>query len=662
MPSSEHVKQILLRVGALDYAETLPSDVGETIQPTRRISEETAQDALEVLSELIARGGHDLAPRYHVGEPLGEGGMGLVSLAHQIALDRDVAVKSVRPNIRTHTATAELLQEAWVTGALEHPNVVPVYDLGIDADGSPVIVFKRIGGVTWSELLGNPAEVERRFGSRDLLDWNLRILMQVINAARFAHSRGIVHRDLKPDNVMIGEFGEVYVVDWGIAVSLRGDGRLPSAARATQLAGTPCYMAPEMLGGAEPQISERTDIYLLGAILHEIVTGKPPHEGATPLAVFTSVVESTPVFPDDAPPGLVRICARAMAADPAQRFDGAEDMLRAVQDFLQHRGSEALVRQAEADFAELQRLLGPDAPGSPDPHDSPDAGDVQSHLDHRKQLYRLYGACRFGFIEALAIWRENEAARAGLRAASEAMITYELAHRDPHAAAALAADVAHVVAMSLELQARIEYALRAKAHEDARRAELERLGRELDIRTGARTRGIVVLSMGLAWVLLPLIAPLLTRRISPTFPGNLRMAGWTVGTLAMFALVVYVARRELWQSAINRRLVTLMGMMLVGQVVLHLGAEAGGIPPVTAQTFQFFYWFGVVGAVSIMVERRLFPTALAYLIGYFVVVRMPEARFLAMAGVNTVLLIDATVIWLVRSAQADRAMRAPRRS
>src|SRR5678815_4585974 len=105
---------------------------------------------------------------------------------------------------------------------------------------------------------------------------------RVLNAVRFAHSRGILHRDLKPANVMIGEFGEVYLVDWGIAVSLRddGSGRLPLAANATEPAGTPVYMAPEMLGrDGLPPLSERTDIYLAGAVLFEIVAGRPPHEG-----------------------------------------------------------------------------------------------------------------------------------------------------------------------------------------------------------------------------------------------------------------------------------------------------------------------------------------------------------------------------------------------
>ncbi len=648
--STERVKELLARVGTLEYAETIPGALDATIEPTRRLSEQAAQGVLEALTQLISRGGHELEPRFQLGEILGQGGMGLVRLARQVALDRDVAVKALRPSKRSPEATADLLQEAWITGGLEHPNVVPVHDIGIDADGSPVIVFKRIDGVTWSALLGNAGEVERRFGASDLLEWNLRILMQVINAVRYAHSRGIVHRDLKPDNVMIGEFGEVYVVDWGIAVSLRAgdDDRLPSAAHATDLAGTPSYMAPEMLGGAEPEISERTDIYLLGSILYQILAGRPPHEGETTQEVFTSVVASAPEFPAEAPPGLVQVCRRAMAAEPAQRFASAEEMFRAVQEFLERRGSEALVRQAEVHFEEMRRFLRADS-----------HGDEQARLDHRKRLYGSYGACRFGFIEALSTWRENQAARAGLRAASEAMVVYELAHGDPHAAAALAADVAHVVELSPELQARVDEALHAKAREDARRAELEQLGRELDIRTGARTRALVVLCMGLSWVGLPLVGPLLSH-FSDDYPGNLRMAMWSMGLVAMFSLVAYLVRESLWQSAINRRLVTMMVVMLLGQVLLHLGSELGGILPATSQTFQFFFWFGVIGVVTVMAERRLFPTALAYLIAYFAVVRLPGARFLAMASVNTVLLVNATVIWLPRKSQGEQpAPRAP---
>jgi serine/threonine protein kinase len=162
---------------------------------------------------------------------LGEGGMGEVLLAEQVSMERDVAVKRLKPEARNDYSTLKLLQEAWVTGYLEHPNVIPVYDITVDAQGSPLILLKRIHGVAWGELMDDPETVRRRWGAADLLEWNLRVLMQVCDAVQFAHGRGIVHRDLKPENVMVGEHGEVYVVDWGIAVTLREDAGLAAAPR-----------------------------------------------------------------------------------------------------------------------------------------------------------------------------------------------------------------------------------------------------------------------------------------------------------------------------------------------------------------------------------------------------------------------------------------------
>ncbi|WP_428263105.1 protein kinase domain-containing protein [Haliangium sp.] len=641
----------LLHRRTVEMAETLPGVADETIVPTQRLSDAAAQEALVVLTDLIARGGHELDPRFSVGEVVGKGGMGTVRLARQRALDRDVVVKSLRESKRSPQATAELLREAWVTGALEHPNVVPVYDIGLDGEGNPGIVFKRIEGVTWSALIRDPEQVAARFGTHDLLEWNLRVLMQVSNAARFAHSRGIVHRDLKPDNVMIGEFGEVYVVDWGIAVSLRDDGtgRLPLAADATDMAGTPCYMAPEMLGGAAPEISERTDIYLLGAILYEILTGRPPHGGDSPLQVFTSVLESEPALPPGAPEVLVRICRRAMAPQPEQRFSGAVELHRALQDFLQHRGSDALVHQAEAHFVKMHDLLA-EAP----------ADSREIHEDRRQELYKLYGACRFGFLEALSAWPDNPAALAGLRSATQTMIEYELGHDDPRAAAALMADVARVVEYPPSQRARVEHALRAKAREEDRAAELKTLGHELDIRIGARTRAVVVLFMGLSWVVVPFIVGLV-RDISTVYPGNVRMAVWSSGVVLFYAVVVYAARRTLLQSAINRRLVVMMGFMLIGQSILHLGAGLGGVTPAVAQGVQFFYWCGVITAVTGLVEVRLFPTALAYLGGFFAAMAAPDLRFFTMAGANLVLLVNALIIWMPRAPHERRQATSPPR-
>ena len=184
-----------------------------------------------------------------------------------------------------------------MTGMLEHPNIVPVHFVELGSDGAPLVVMKRVAGTEWNKLIDRADEVKRRFGTTDLLTWNLDILMSVLDALRFAHHRGVIHRDVKPSNVMIGDFGEVYLLDWGIAVSLRDDpsGRLPTLSSRPELAGTPAYLAPEMRGRpGSPRQSERTDVYLAGAVLYEIVTGAPPHRGDDSSTMEANATSTSP--------------------------------------------------------------------------------------------------------------------------------------------------------------------------------------------------------------------------------------------------------------------------------------------------------------------------------------------------------------------------------
>jgi hypothetical protein len=180
-----------------------------TLIPALAPADTDVRALVAALPRLVTRpdGGGDLV----FDRTLGEGGMGIVRLAEQRALGREVAVKSLRADRATPEAALRLVREAWITGRLEHPNIVPVYTLGVGADGLPMIVMKRIEGTLWSDHLRGravpPCAPERT------LEWNLRVLMQVANAVELAASKGIVHRDLKPDNVMIGRFGEVNVLD-----------------------------------------------------------------------------------------------------------------------------------------------------------------------------------------------------------------------------------------------------------------------------------------------------------------------------------------------------------------------------------------------------------------------------------------------------------------
>ncbi|MCA8995308.1 MAG: serine/threonine protein kinase, partial [Planctomycetaceae bacterium] len=157
----------------------------------------------------------------------------------------------------------KFLYEAHITGDLDHPNIVPIHELGANDDGTLFYAMKLVSGTPWQDVIRERSRKE-----------NLEILMKVADAISFAHSRNIIHRDLKPENIMLGKFGEVLVMDWGLAIQLGRKEELT-------LGGTPAYMAPEMARHQISKIGMQSDIYLLGAILYEIIAGYPPHPGRT---------------------------------------------------------------------------------------------------------------------------------------------------------------------------------------------------------------------------------------------------------------------------------------------------------------------------------------------------------------------------------------------
>jgi eukaryotic-like serine/threonine-protein kinase len=606
-------------------AATLREDPRTTIEPPGHGAADTGgQRALAALEGLRPGGGGAPSEALRLERTLGEGGMGIVRLGEQTALGRKVAVKTLRPGHTDGGARLRILREAWITGALEHPNIVPVHDVALDAQGMPVIVLKRIEGVEWSELIADGESVRDRFGAADLLEWNLQILMHVCNAVHFAHSRGIVHRDLKPENVMVGEFGEVYVLDWGIAVSLRddGSGRFPLASQATEMAGTPCYMAPEMLGGDAPRLSARTDVYLLGAVLYEILTGAPPHEGETPVAIVRSVLGSPPSLPEDAPEELARICRRALAADPAERFDSVEALRTAIQGFLQHRGSARLAKEAWRKLRQLERGVA-DARG-------PDHAPGQEERVVR--LYDLFGECRFGFRQALGSWPDNVAARKGLARAFATMARFELAHGDPKAAGRLLGEMDDPPA---DLVERVEH---ARAAEEARRGQLEALGRALDPTAGRRTRTVMAAFLGVLWTVTPLVAGL----FFPDVTGSpLHFTAATVGYLVIALGLGLWARESMSKTLINRRIFATVIFFLLAQLVLIIGAEPMGLGIDALRGVTMFLWCVITGMVAVHLDPRFAAVCLGYLAAFVAVVRWPQHYYLITAAAN----LNLTVSW-----------------
>jgi PAS domain S-box-containing protein len=298
----------------------------------------------------------------------GTGGIGQVWLGRDRHLDREVAIKELLPEMAGRARiAARFLREARLTAQLQHPGIVPVYELASRSGaGQTFYTMRLVRGRTLTDAI-LAYHRQRAEGRADPLDFAglLTAFAAVCNTIAYAHSRGVLHRDLKGDNVVLGDFGEVIVLDWGLAKHL-GQPDEPAAtgeADATadphltmqgDIVGTPAYMAPEQAEGRQDDIDQRTDIYGLGAIFYEILTGRPPFVGTTTLDVLMQAVRGNPPPPRalcaDVPAGLEAICLKALAKDPAQRYASAEDLAQEVQrwqDVQRRQAEDALRRQTE---------------------------------------------------------------------------------------------------------------------------------------------------------------------------------------------------------------------------------------------------------------------------------------------------------------------------
>lgn len=607
--------------------KALGNDAPTMLKPLETIgrrADTTALDARvdKALAELRASGSADALK---LEGTIGQGGMGVVQIAVQTSVGRRVAVKKLRPEFKTREATLKLLREAWVIGSLEHPNILPIHDVRLDEEGEPQIVLKRIEGVAWGDVIRDENAMRVRFGAEDLLEHNLQVLMQVCRAVHFAHSRGIVHRDIKPSNVMIGTHGEVYLLDWGIAVSLREDPekRLPLASDSVEITGTPGYMAPELLQCG--LITERTDVYLLGAVLFEILSGEPPHRGDTARDVVVSVIRSTPELPDTVPAELADIALRAMAQDPDDRFASAEELRLALVRHLQQKTAVRLAEEAERRLDALHDL-------TKDP----------AAVTRRALAYGLYGGCCFGYREALEIRPDYPLAKKGIQRAVEAMIELELAWGEPAAASELLGELADP---PLPLSLRVDDALAASLREQKRIASLVAAGEDRDAARGARMRRLLVGAIGLSWTVVPLVTAWIVDPKKGDYPP---MVVAPLVVLGLLGLIAWLGRDELRKTAINRGVVGMLAVGLVAQLALALATPLLGLNGVNARAFVLFLWAIVVGGCGVMIDRRLLWGAFAALIafGATAVFATTVAHTLyAMAATYFVMSINALAIW-----------------
>ncbi|MGF1574208.1 MAG: serine/threonine protein kinase [Sumerlaeia bacterium] len=308
-----------------------------------------------------------------------EGGFGEVWQGSQNSLGRTIAIKRLRDVIYEdigHDLTTQrfyeesFLREAIITAKLEHPNIVPIYDFGLDHSGKPLLAMKLVNGRPWGEML----KADRKMGVDDFLMLHLPILISVCQAVAFAHSKGILHRDLKPSQVMVGEFNEVLLMDWGLALvydstqtpievdKSKAKIRLATKETSGNPAGTISFMAPEQTLEHGDSLGPWTDIYLLGGILYYLLTGYPPHHSPDSAAAFMhakmgyvepprELVKNKPI-----PLDLAEIAMKAMAPEKEDRLKTVHEMIAALERFLisaDHRKqSRDLVTEAEEKFAE----------------------------------------------------------------------------------------------------------------------------------------------------------------------------------------------------------------------------------------------------------------------------------------------------------------------
>lgn len=305
-------------------ANTLSGGVRTTVLPRVEKSQGTPRLVLEG------------RPRYEAVRPLGSGGQAEVTLTRDHDIERVVAIKRLLPENRDEGSVLRFAEEIRTVGQLEHPNIVPIHDVGVDDEGQYFFVMKYVDGETLEQILEKLRAGDERYLARYSPEYRLQICNEILRGVQHAHELGILHRDLKPSNLMVGPLGEVVIMDWGIAK------KVEEAAAAGEIVGTPAYMSPEQAAGKPLDV--RSDIYSLAVVFYEFLSLRHPRGEAKTTTAMLAAVANEPISKVQilndfsrvgAPAALGHFVKHGLAHDPEERYPsvaGMRNRLEAVRD------------------------------------------------------------------------------------------------------------------------------------------------------------------------------------------------------------------------------------------------------------------------------------------------------------------------------------------
>ncbi len=488
--------------------ETFSNTIVQTITPDDNVHYIDYEDSIKRLKIIASP-----ESTFKTNGILGEGGMGVVYLAEQPILNREVAIKKIR--FPSRAKTLALLEEARITGLLEHPGVVPIHQIIWKAETEEIeVVMKRVQGTTLADMLSK----ENLFKNPEPI---LKSLIKICEALEYAHSKGIIHRDIKNENIMIGEFGEAYLLDWGIALDMNR-----KSSHSTCLAGTLSNMAPEMLRGNLNKVNEQTDIYLLGASIHELLTNEYRHSGDTVDELISQIEKSEPYkYGEDVPSEIGKLINACCHKDMDKRPKSVSIIRKKLESFIQIRQAHELCKSALISLKDFQNLVN------------------DGNLNHNKtiELHNKFHLARFGFEHALSIAPGMETAKQGLISAINGMFRYFI-DKKQYQAAKLFKESTHLLDDVLLNQFDTIWQEKQKAENEKLR--LQKIGERNDPNKSTKERIV----LGLCVVLImSLMSYLLSKNETPG-PDSLQPDELFVQTIVLLipiAIVLITMRKKL---------------------------------------------------------------------------------------------------------------------